>query len=370
MLPLLSIQPGLPAAAGEQRYWTGRFIPGSFRERNYWLYIPPGYRQDVPVPLLVMLHGCGQTPQDFAIGTEMNRYADQYHLLVLYPEQPRTANPGKCWNWFRPDHQMRESGEPAEIVDLINRVSEEYAFDRNRVYAAGISAGAAMATILGATYPDVFSALGMCAGVVYKASTNVPGSLLVMARGNTDPRQHGQLAYQAMGSRRRVVPVIVFHGTRDTTVSPRNSDQVIAQWFWTNRLVTNGAGGEHSGPVAPTPTEISHGNVPNGRSYTASFYADQHGMIILQKYLVDGMKHGWPGGSSDGSFTDPLGPKASQIMLDFLLHHTLHPVSPTPQPATTPPPTAAEAAEPPAAPGWLRRLGGAVRRLFKGRNDQ
>lgn len=368
-------QPGKEGTTPAGQFWTGTFAAGTYQGRNYWLYVPLSYRHGTPIPLLVMLHGCSQTPGDFAVGTEMNRYADQDHLLVLYPEQPRKANAGKCWNWFQPEHQARGSGEPAEIVALVEQVRAGYTVDTNRVYAAGISAGAAMAVILAATYPDVFAAIGVSAGVAYKASTNLPGSLLVMARGNADPRRQGQLAYAAMGRHRRVVPVIAFHGTSDTTVSPRNGEHVISQWFWTNRLVTNGASDDQAEPI---PAVVTPDSVPGGRSFTEYVYHDQHGRTMLKKYLIDGMKHGWSGGAADGSFTDPLGPKASRLMLDFFLSHTLHP-TPAPQRAAQPsapaerqpePPHASAQASQPSGPRWLRRLGQGARRLFTGKGKQ
>ncbi len=362
-------QPGKVSTTSSSVARPGSFSAGTYQGRNYWLYVPLRYQQGRPTPLLVMLHGCSQTPDDFAVGTEMNYYAEQYHLLVLYPEQPRKANAGKCWNWFRPEHQTRDGGEPAEIAALVEQIHTGYTVDRERVYVAGISAGAAMAVILAATYPDLFAAIGVSAGVAYKASTNLPGSLLVLARGNADPRQQGQLAYAAMGPHRRVMPVVAFHGMSDTTVSPRNSEHVINQWFWTNHLVTNGAHADHTDPA---PAAVTPGSVPGGHSFTEYIYHDQHGRTVLKKYLVDGMKHSWSGGAADGSFTDPLGPKASQLMLDFFLSHTLHPTQYVEQPpaAEAPPVEPSTESTPPSGPRWLRRLGQAARRLFTGKSKQ
>lgn len=363
MLPMLSILS--PFAVASSQRSAGTFVAKTLQGRNYKLYIPPAYRSTQPVPLLVMLHGCTQTPDDFALGTEMNVYADQHNFIVVYPEQSRSANRGKCWNWFRSEHQVRGRGEPAEIVAIVDQIKDDYAIDDNRVYVAGISAGAAMTVILGATYPDVFAAIGVCSGVTYRASTSVAGSLVVMARGGPDPTVQGHVAYSAMGDFKRVVPVIVFHGTSDTTVSPKNGDQVIAQWARTNQLVLNGV--SDSG-IGATPSAVVRGSVPGGRTFTRYTYTDHTGKVILQQYMVDGMKHGWSGGSRAGSYTDPQGPRASPIVVEFLLQHTLRAI-PTvevapPRPVVVAPPQpVAEKPEP--KPGLLKRIGGALRRLVR-----
>ncbi len=342
------------------RQWQGIFNTASFYGRPYRVYVPYGYRPATPLPLLVMLHGCSQSAGDFAVSTAMNALADTYGCLVVYPEQLSAANGRRCWNWFRAEHQERGNGEPAEIVGIVDEVKERYRVDPNRVYVAGLSAGGAMAVILGATYPDVFAAIGVCSGVAYKASTHLPGSLLVMARGVSDVTRHGYAAYVAMGDYRRVMPVIVFHGTHDHIVHPRNGDQVLDQWHYTNNLVQQYV--QQSQSVQPVP-EISTRRVPGGLLYTEHLYRDSTGKVLMCKYMVEGMQHCWPGGAANGSYTDPRGPRASQMLLDFFLTHTLEPAISVPsRPRQRPAP---DTGSPRAQPGMLQRLGNRLSRLLR-----
>lgn len=342
------------------RQWQGTFSAASFYGRPYHVYVPYGYRPATPLPLLVMLHGCSQSAGDFAFSTEMNALADTYGSLVVYPEQLPAANGRRCWNWFRVEHQERGHGEPAEIVGIVQEVTAHYRVDRNRVYVAGLSAGAAMAVIMGATYPDVFAAIGVCSGVPYKASTHLPGSLLVMARGVSDVTRQGQAAFAAMGDYRRIMPVIVFHGTHDHIVHPRNGDQVLEQWYYTNRLVQQYT--RPSQPIQPVP-EIRTRQVPGGLSYTEHLYCDPSGKVLMCKYMVAGMQHCWPGGAADGSYTDPRGPRASQMLMDFFLTHTLEPAIKVPLlPRQRPAP---DAGSPRVQPGVLQRIGNRLSRLLR-----
>lgn len=303
----------------------GAFTTRTYGRYRYKMYIPTGYRYGTPAMLLVMLHGCTQSPDDFASGTMMNTYAEQHTFIVVYPDQPLTANPNRCWNWFSSQHQHRDRGEPARIMGIVEQVRLDYTIDSRRVHVAGISAGASMGIILGATYPDVFASLGVCSGVAYRAATSVAGALLVQTRGCTNLPALAQAAYDAMGTHRRVVPIIVFQGTADMTVAPINAEHIIAQWGHTNRLV---ADAEHLPPADPAPTHIREGRVDGGRSYTESIYEDHQGMVVMKRYLVQGMQHCWPGGSSGGTYTDPRGPNASALMAEFFVGHPIPAVAP------------------------------------------
>ncbi|UFJ42260.1 PHB depolymerase family esterase [Brevibacillus humidisoli] len=314
---------------------AGSFVTKTYNGRNYKLYVPGGYSADTPVPLVVMLHGCTQDPDQFAAGTQMNVLAESHNFLVLYPEQPLSANINKCWNWFEPAHQSRGSGEPALIAGMVNQTKSQYTIDDNRVYIGGLSAGAAMSVIMGAAYPDVFAAISVGAGLEYKAATSVTSAYTAMRSGGPDPVQQGNKAYTAMGNRGRVVPVIVFHGTSDYTVYPVNADQVISQWAQTNDLAADGV---DNNQIDDTADQTIHSAVPGGRSYTKYVYEDQNGFIVMEKYLVDGMGHAWSGGSSTGSYTDPQGPNATQLSWDFFLDH---PMDGADEIDTTPPITTA-----------------------------
>ncbi|MGH2543086.1 MAG: extracellular catalytic domain type 1 short-chain-length polyhydroxyalkanoate depolymerase, partial [Ardenticatenaceae bacterium] len=192
LILLFGLLPVLPARAGT-------FLTESYNGRLYKVYLPTGYQPGTPAPLVVMLHGCTQDPDQFAAGTEMNSYAEQHTFIVVYPDQPASANSSKCWNWFEPAHQSRGGGEPATIVEIVNEVKSDYTIDENRVYVAGLSAGAAMSVILGATYPDEFAALGVSAGLEYKAATSLVGAFTALTIGGPDPVAQGNAAYSAMG---------------------------------------------------------------------------------------------------------------------------------------------------------------------------
>jgi len=289
--------------------------------RVYKIYVPSGYQAGTAVPLVLMLPGCTQDPDQFATGTEMNTYAEQYNFIVAYPDQPTTANPNKCWNWFEPAHQARGSGEPKSLVGVVNHIKSRYSIDSNRVYVAGLSSGGAMAVILGATYPDVFAAIGVGSGLEYKAATSMVEAFIAMSNGGPDPVAQGNAAYNAMGSYKRVVPVIVFHGTADYTVATVNGHQVLSQWAQTNDRASDGSDNNNIDDVAD---ETINGQVPGGRSYTRYVYKDSTtGQIVMEKYIVNSMGHAWSGGSSQGSYTDPSGPKASLLMWEFFMNHPM-----------------------------------------------
>ncbi|MCB0035835.1 MAG: PHB depolymerase family esterase, partial [Anaerolineales bacterium] len=293
---------------------AGSFITQSYSGLTYKLYIPDGYSAGTDVPLVVMLHGCTQDADTFAAGTEMNSYADAQTFLVAYPQQPSSANSSKCWNWFETAHQSRGLGEPAKIAGIVNQIKSNYSVDDEQVYTAGLSAGAAMAVIMGATYPDVFSGIGVGAGLEYKAATSMINAFSAMSGGGPNPNTQGNVAYNAMGSYAQTVRVIVFHGTSDYTVYPVNGDQVISQWAQTNDRASDGSDNNN---IDDTADLTENGSVPGGRSYTRYVYEDNNGAIIMEKYAVTGMGHAWSGGNTAGSYTDPNGPKASEIMLEF-----------------------------------------------------
>ncbi|WP_223258418.1 extracellular catalytic domain type 1 short-chain-length polyhydroxyalkanoate depolymerase [Thermogemmatispora tikiterensis] len=295
---------------------------GPAGSRPYYVYTPAGYHVGTAVPLIVMLHGCLQTPTDFAAGTQMNALADQQQFIVVYPQQTTLYNISACWNWFLPGNQVRGYGEPAIIAGIVQTVEQntsQWTIDRKRVYVAGLSAGAAMSVILGATYPDLFAAIGVASGLEYQAATSAYTAPLAQLYGGPDPQQQGQLAYQAMGSRARVVPTIVFHGQSDYVVYPINGDQVVQQWMTTDRLASGGSYNASFG----SPSSSSNGQVPGGHAYTVQTWTDSSGREIQEYWKVYGMGHAWSGGSSSGSYTDPAGPSATNAMYTFFMNHPM-----------------------------------------------
>jgi poly(hydroxyalkanoate) depolymerase family esterase len=285
----------------------GRFIERSYTNsagtRSYKLYIPSGYSGQA-VPLMVMLHGCTQSPDDFATGTRMNELAEEHTFLVAYPAQAGNANMQKCWNWFQAADQQRGRGEPSLIAGITSQVVDEYEVAEGRVYVAGMSAGGAMAAIMGATYPDLYAAVGIHSGLAPGSAHDLSSAFTAMRQGGPVVAHKGVLSE---GSQ-EVLPTIIFHGDGDTTVHPRNGDRLLAL------LARDGNG---SSPRVRT----RQGRVPGGYEYTRFTYRDAEGRDLVERWSVHGLGHAWSGGSYPGSYTDPRGPDASAEMVRFFGQH-------------------------------------------------
>ena len=293
-----------PAAGGE---FLNRSFNNQAGTRAYKLYIPIGYAAaSKPVPLIVMLHGCTQTPDDFAAGTRMNALADAHGFLVVYPAQAARDNGSKCWNWFRVGDQLRERGEPSLIAGITRAVAADYRIDEGRVFVAGLSAGAAMAVILGETYPDVFAAVGAHSGLPFGAAHDVPSALAAMKGGA------GMAGLPGTRPPRRersgpAMPSIVFHGTADRTVDQRNGLAIVDD-------ITSAAAGN-----ARLQASSHEGKVEGGRGYTREVFTDPAAQPVVELWIVHGAGHAWSGGSAQGTYTDPSGPDASAEMVRFFL---------------------------------------------------
>jgi len=302
-----SRQPGRAAGGSSTSAAGGRFVERSYANgagtRAYKLYIPSGYVGQ-EVSLIVMLHGCTQGPDDLASGTLMNALAEERTFLVAYPAQAQGANTNRCWNWFKGADQRRGRGEPSLIAGITCEVIGEYNVDPGRVYVAGISAGGAMAAILGSTYPDLYAAVGVHSGLAPGAAEDFSSAFSAMqGKGQASPRRA-----VPTGASSITVPAILFHGDRDRTVHPRNADHLLAHF-----------GAPASGP---TPRAItSQGQVPGGHSYTRVTYHDAGGSAIVERWTVHGLGHAWSGGSPAGSYTDHRGPDATAEMVRFFHEH-------------------------------------------------
>jgi poly(hydroxyalkanoate) depolymerase family esterase len=263
--------------------------------RDFKLYIPPA-RHGAGRPLVVMLHGCTQHPDDFAAGTRMNTIAADRGFYVLYPAQTDAVNPSRCWNWFKRSHQRRDAGEPAILAGMVREVIARHRVDPDQVYVAGLSAGGAMAAILGETYPDLFAAVGVHSGLPPGAASDVKSAFAAMKG-----------AVPAAPVRALRTPTIVFHGDRDATVHPVNGERVMAA-----SAMGRGAAAERS---------AGH----QGRPYTRHVRRDADGLPVAEHWVVHGAGHAWSGGSAAGTFTDPAGPCATTEMLRFFADHRLDP---------------------------------------------
>ena len=291
----------------------GQFITGSYTNlagtRAYKLYLPSGYQGQV-LPLVVMLHGCKQNPDDFAAGTRMNTLAEEYQCFVVYPAQATAANQSHCWNWFQATDQQRDRGEPSLIAGITRQIISTYSVDARRVYVAGLSAGGAMAAVMGVTYSDLYAAIGVHSGLPYAVAHDLPSAFAAMNHGAGTPGGEQDDDSPEVVQCPRVVPAIVFHGDRDIKVRPRNGDQVIAQW-----RAIHGAG-----DATPQVT-IQRGQVPDGHAYTRAIHHDSSGQPFLEQWRVHGAGHAWSGGSRSGSYTDPRGPDATREMIRFFREH-------------------------------------------------
>jgi len=277
----------------------GTFESGVFSNaagrRRYKLYIP-SQPSTAPRALVVMLHGCTQNPDDFAVGTGMNRLAEEANCLVLYPEQDSASNHNRCWNWFESGHQARDAGEPAIIAGMTRRIVEEHGADPGQVFVAGMSAGGAMAAVLGAEYPDLFAGVGVHSGLPAGSGRDMITGLQAMKK----PGKGRTL--------REAVPVIVFHGSTDHVVAPANGEAVLQQYV-----------GAHAG-LRATPLTVRHDDAAHGgRRCRRSVWRDDAGRAMAEHWVVQGAGHAWAGGNTAGSHTDAAGPCASKEMLRFFL---------------------------------------------------
>jgi poly(hydroxyalkanoate) depolymerase family esterase len=264
--------------------------------REYKLYIPSTSRGR-QLPLVVMLHGCTQSPDDFAAGTRMNAFAEEQGLLIAYPAQSASANARKCWNWFMPEHQLRDQGEPSLIAGITRQIMRDHPVDPSRIYIVGLSAGGAAAAIMGAAYPDLYAAIGVHSGLPGGAANDLPSAFAAMRQGG-----------DGRARRTHFVPTIVFHGDKDAIVHSSNGDAIAAE------------AREFASDLRST---VENGQRPGGHAYRRTIHTDRSGRALCEQWTIHGAGHGWAGGSPSGSFTDPKGPDATREMLRFFSAHRL-----------------------------------------------
>jgi poly(hydroxyalkanoate) depolymerase family esterase len=315
-----------PVPAAREASFTWHTSTGPAGARRYRLFVPASYDGSRPAPLLVMLHGCTQDPDDFARGTRMNEVAEERGLLVAYPEQTAAGNPQKCWSWYDPAHQERGHGEPEDVARIAREVMASHRVDPARVYVAGVSAGGAMALNAAAAYPELFAAAGSHSGIAYRAAGGVQQALAAMQRGAGDAAGLGAAVAAAMGGRARPLPVIVFHGGVDPVVRVVNAEQTAFQW-----AAASGLAGrplrpmmdQVYGPPPPPPGADPRPLGPSPDSFhpSSTRFLDAQDRTVLEMWVVPGLGHAWSGGSPEGTYTDARGPDASREMVRFFLEH-------------------------------------------------
>jgi poly(hydroxyalkanoate) depolymerase family esterase len=288
---------GPPLTSGAQ--YVSRSFTCKHGSREYTLYVPSSLTGKAN-GLVVMLHGCKQDPDDFAAGTNMSALAEEHGLVIVYPAQTRIHNVSSCWNWFEKGHQLRDAGEPAIIAALTRKLITEFRVNKNRVFVAGLSAGGAMAVIMGKTYPDLYRAVGVHSGLAYRSAGNVMSALAVM-RASTGSHLFGQAPPKSTSA--APVRTIIFHGSADRTVHPSNAQRI--------------ADTVDFKPTVAAPTKTT--GTSKGRRFTRTVMAAENGQPLLESWLVEGAGHAWFGGSASGSYADPKGPDASVEMVRFFL---------------------------------------------------
>ena len=267
---------------------------------HFRLHVPAHLDGATQAPLLVALHGCTQNAVDFAEGTRFDAIADRYGAIVVYPEQTDRANARRCWNWFLPENQSRERGEPAAILAVVEEIVERLNVDRSRIFVTGLSAGAAMAAILAEQSPDVFAGVGLMAGIALHASHDVRTAYSAM-RGEPDADALRSLLRANDAAAFERMRVIIWTGARDRTVAPANA-QLLAKQFLQLLHV----------PVDPAePTVVDDGLLSQWR--------DARGTVRVVLRTIEDLGQAWSGGSLRGSHTAPKGPSASEAMMRFFL---------------------------------------------------
>ena len=339
LLGLLAVPAG--AAPADKGYGAGTLTHGVYPKagapgaRAFALYTPKHLPKNPP--LFVYLHGCNQTADDVAVGERLGLLADKNGFVVLYPEQLHAdnstypvsdGNGARCWNWFVPDHQARDKGEPATIAGMTRFVMATKGIDPKRVWLAGASAGADMTTNLGATYPDLYAAIAPIAGCAYRTCSDLDGTA----------------ALAAMGPRKRVVPTFVVNASTDMVNNVAMGATAVQQWVATDDLADNGKadGSIPAQPSSTTQHDAVQGSPPGdpcvGNSrlpciggalglkaypYTEMRYDDAKGTTAVLVWLIHGANHAFTGGDPRGTFVDPVGPDLGSAMWAFFTAHPM-----------------------------------------------
>ena len=291
-------------------------IPWALPQRAYRIHEPPTLAANPAV--LVMLHGCRQTPENIAEGTRLNEHADERGWIVVYPDQSETANKYRCWNWFDPANQRGE-GECALVVAMLAAVRARYDLPDAPAFLSGMSAGGALASVLALRYSSLWSGVAIHSGLPFGAAVDPWSAVRVMREGpqNLDPVLALSLAQHEAGETVQPVPAMIFHGAADNVVDRRNADLLVRQFLgWNGFLGTKAAWDD-----APLPgADIQLLSEVAGHSYILRDYV-QGGLAPVRECEVIEMSHAWSGGDSALPYNDELGPDGTALMLDFFAEH-------------------------------------------------
>jgi poly(hydroxyalkanoate) depolymerase family esterase len=285
-------------ARGDDRGGIGTVQHSRLGSREYRLFVPSGAGDDA-LPLVVALHGCWQTPDDFARGTRLDEAGEARRLVVVYPAQSRRDNVSRCWNWFDPAQQSRDRGETGEILGIVQHVKARRPVRSDAVIVIGFSAGGFMAVNLVCATPETWAGVGVAAGGPYRCGVGVDGALTCMQGRHPDPATSATACERAGGRRAHPLRASLWHGAEDSVVNPSNLD-ALAEMLASLEGARPGLNTARADAIR-------------------SIYQDARGNPLIERWLVTAMGHAWSGGDPRGSHTFPGGPDATAAMLDFLL---------------------------------------------------
>ena len=313
--------PGLPCSSGGTASlpnlpgkWTQGTFKNQYGSRDYYLYVPQK-GQNGPLPLVVALHGCTEDAPSFATQTGLGDIGEKYGFAVLFPQQTQQDNIMSCWNWFKPENQVRDSGELSIIVGMMGQVNQQIQLDPHHIYVSGLSSGAALAANLLACYSDLFAGGLIHSGLEFEGATSDNEAFTAMSSGSShDPIATGTDAARCSGSAAKPETVLIIHGSQDTTVSPKNSDEILSQFTQMNDLLDDGTA---NGSQTTSPIQTQQLTAPGGDTYSMNSYGGYAGVHIVS-VTVNGMAHAWSGAHQSGSYADPKGPDAGEMMWLFL----------------------------------------------------
>ena len=297
--------PGAPPAV------TGR---AQARRLLYWLYLPP-VADPGPLPLVVMLHGCQQSATDFATATRMNELAERKGFAVLYPQQSAAGDANRCWHWYQRAVQ-RGDGEVRVIADLIAQMQQRHGLDASRTYVAGLSAGAALATVLALRHPELVAAVGLHSAPVFGTVESALGAYRTMQRGAGEAHLDAAGALVESALVPPGLPAIVIHGERDSVVRRINAVQLAQQLQIVNRAALT-----RLEPTRRSYPARSTGRSPRRAWTSSTHYAGRRPQLVLCE--IAGLGHAWSGGDDSVKFTERSGPDASAMMWAFFARHRL-----------------------------------------------